>query len=81
MSDEKSPLFQSVLGAMHVAEKTRLDGPTKRELVTTLLKNAGLITAEDEPHVAVIIDMLIWSAKNAGDLKQFAKKSGCLPCR
>jgi hypothetical protein len=81
MSDEKTPLFQSVLCAMKIAEKTKCAGPTKRELVTTLLKNAGLITAEDEPHVAVIIDMLIWSAKNAGDLKTFAKKTGCLPCR
>ena len=81
MSDEKTPLFQSVLGAMLIAEKTRCDGPTKRELVTTLLKNEGLIKAEDEPHVAIIIDMLIWSAKNAGELKQFVKKSGCLPCR
>lgn len=76
--DEATPLFESVLGAMTLAERSGAPGPTKRQLVVTMMRTAGL-NEEDEKHIAVIIDLIIWAARNAPDIKAFARKNGCLP--
>ena len=80
LTDAPTPLFQSVLSAMRMAEQTGTDGLTKRAVVLNVLIGAGLIKEADREHIGVIVDLVIYCARHAGDLKAFAKSSGCLPC-
>jgi hypothetical protein len=75
-----APLFQKVLRAMVLAEKTGESGLTKHAMVLSMMLSAGLIVEADLPTVEGIIDVIIWSAHNAGDLAALAKRSGCLCC-
>ena len=78
--DTPTPLFQSVLSAMKMAEQTGTDGLTKRAVVLNVLIGAGLIKETDREHIGVIVDLVIYCARHAGELKAFAKSKGCLPC-
>ena len=81
MSDDKKiALFSDVLGEMLVAEKASRDGPRKRDLVLGVLINTGVVSENQREHVGVIIDLIVYCAKNAQELKQLARASGCLPC-
>ena len=80
MSDEKTPLFTAVLDTMRVAEHTTPHGQRKRDLVLGMLITTGLVKDTEREHVGVIIDLIIYCAKHAGELKDFAKSAGCLPC-
>jgi hypothetical protein len=80
LTDAPTPLFQSVLSAMKMAEQTGADGLTKRAVVLNVLIGAGLIKETDREHIGVIVDLVIYCARHAGDLKAFARSSGCLPC-
>ena len=82
MSDDKTvALFSDVLGEMLVAEKASRDGPRKRDLVLAAMINTGVVKENQREHVGVIIDLIVYCAKNAQELKQLAQASGCLPCR
>lgn len=76
-----APLFQKVLRVMLIAEKTGESGPSKHAMVLSMMISAGIIGEADLPAVEGIIDLIIWSAHNAGDLAALAKRSGCLCCR
>ena len=80
LTDQPTPLFQSVLSVMKIAERSGTDGPTKRAVVINVLIGAGLMKEAERENIGVIIDLVVYCAKNAGDLKAFAKASGCLPC-
>ena len=81
MSDDKKiALFSDVLGEMLVAEKASRDGPRKRDLVLAAMINTGVVSENQREHVGVIIDLIVYCAKNAQELKQLAQASGCLPC-
>ena len=81
MSDDKKiALFSDVLGEMLVAEKASRDGPRKRNLVLAAMINTGVVSENQREHVGVIIDLIVYCAKNAQELKQLAQASGCLPC-
>lgn len=79
--NERAPLFHKVLRAMVLAEKTGESGVTKHAMVLSMMLSAGLIVEADLPTVEGIIDLIIWSAHNAGDLASLATRSGCLCCR
>ena len=82
MSDDKTvALFSDVLGEMLVAEKASRDGPRKRDLVLAAMINTGVVSKSQREHIGVIIDLIVYCAKNAQELKQLAQASGCLPCR
>jgi hypothetical protein len=82
MSDDKTvALFSDVLGEMLVAEKASRDGPRKRDLVLAAMINTGVVKENQREHIGVIIDLIVYCAKNAQELKQLAQASGCLPCR
>ena len=82
MSDDKTvALFSDVLGEMLVAERASRDGPRKRDLVLAAMINTGVVKENQREHVGVIIDLIVYCAKNAQELKQLAQASGCLPCR
>jgi hypothetical protein len=82
MSDDKTvALFSDVLGEMLVAEKASRDGPRKRDLVLAAMISTGVVKENQREHVGVIIDLIVYCAKNAQELKQLAQASGCLPCR
>ena len=81
MSDDKTvALFSDVLGEMVVAEKASRDGPRKRDLVIAAMISTGVVSESQREHVGVIIDLIVYCAKNAQELKQLAQASGCLPC-
>ena len=80
-NDKKIALFSDVLGEMLVAEKASRDGPRKRDLVLAAMINTGVVSENQREHVGVIIDLIVYCAKNAQELKQLAQASGCLPCR
>ena len=81
MSDDKKiALFSDVLGEMLVAEKASRDGPRKRDLVLAAMISTGVVSENQREHVGVIIDLIVYCAKNAQELKQLAQASGCLPC-
>jgi hypothetical protein len=81
MSDDKTvALFSDVLGEMLVAERASRDGPRKRDLVLAAMINTGVVKENQREHVGVIIDLIVYCAKNAQELKQLAQASGCLPC-
>ena len=81
MSDSKrTPLFEGILQAMRIAEKTSPEGPRKRELVLGLLVSTGLVKEQEKEHIGVIVDLIVYCAQNAHDLKIFAQSNGCLPC-
>ena len=80
-NDKKIALFSDVLGEMLVAEKASRDGPRKRDLVLAAMINTGVVKENQREHVGVIIDLIVYCAKNAQELKQLAQASGCLPCR
>ena len=80
-SDKKIALFSDVLGEMLVAERASRDGPRKRDLVLAAMINTGVVKENQREHVGVIIDLIVYCAKNAQELKQLAQASGCLPCR
>jgi hypothetical protein len=82
MSDDtkRTPLFEGILQAMRIAEKSSPEGPRKRDLVLGLLMTTGLIKEGEREHIGVIIDLIIYCAQNAGELKHFMQSSGCLPC-
>ena len=79
-NDKKIALFSDVLGEMLVAEKASRDGPRKRDLVLAAMINTGVVSENQREHVGVIIDLIVYCAKNAQELKQLAQASGCLPC-
>ena len=82
MSDDKKiALFSDVLGEMLVAERASRDGPRKRDLVLAAMISTGVVKENQREHVGVIIDLIVYCAKNAQELKQLAQASGCLPCR
>ena len=82
MSDDKTvALFSDVLGEMLVAERASRDGPRKRDLVLAAMISTGVVSENQREHVGVIIDLIVYCAKNAQELKQLAQASGCLPCR
>ena len=82
MSDDKKiALFSDVLGEMLVAERASRDGPRKRDIVLGVLINTGVVSENQREHIGVIIDLIVYCAKNAQELKQLAQASGCLPCR
>ena len=80
-NDKKIALFSDVLGEMLVAEKASRDGPRKRDLVLAAMISTGVVKENQREHVGVIIDLIVYCAKNAQELKQLAQASGCLPCR
>ena len=81
MSDDKTvALFSDVLGEMLVAERASRDGPRKRDLVLAAMISTGVVSENQREHVGVIIDLIVYCAKNAQELKQLAQASGCLPC-
>ena len=80
-NDKKIALFSDVLGEMLVAEKASRDGPRKRDLVLAAMISTGVVSENQREHVGVIIDLIVYCAKNAQELKQLAQASGCLPCR
>jgi hypothetical protein len=81
MSDDKTvALFSDVLGEMLVAEKASRDGPRKRDLVLAAMISTGVVKENQREHIGVIIDLIVYCAKNAQELKQLAQASGCLPC-
>ena len=80
-NDKKIALFSDVLGEMLVAERASRDGPRKRDLVLAAMINTGVVKENQREHVGVIIDLIVYCAKNAQELKQLAQASGCLPCR
>ena len=80
MSDEKTPLFTAVPESMRVAEHTSPHGQRKRDLVLGMLIASSLVAESEKQHVGVIIDLIIYCAKHAGELRDFAKSAGCLPC-
>ena len=81
MSDDKTvALFSDVLGEMLVAERASRDGPRKRDLVLAAMINTGVVKENQREHIGVIIDLIVYCAKNAQELKQLAQASGCLPC-
>ena len=80
-NDKKIALFSDVLGEMLVAEKASRDGPRKRDLVLAAMINTGVVSENQREHIGVIIDLIVYCAKNAQELKQLAQASGCLPCR
>ena len=79
--DKKTALFSDVLGEMLVAERASRDGPRKRDLVLAAMISTGVVSENQREHVGVIIDLIVYCAKNAQELKQLAQASGCLPCR
>ena len=83
MSDDKKiALFSDVIGEMLVAERASpRDGPRKREIVLAMMISSGVVKENQREHVGVIIDLIVYCAKNAQELKQLAQASGCLPCR
>ena len=81
MSDDKTvALFSDVLGEMLVVERSSRDGPRKREIVLAMMINTGVVEENQREHIGVIIDLIVYCAKNAQELKQLARASGCLPC-
>ena len=82
MSDDakRTPLFEGILQAMRIAERANPHGPTKRDLVLGLLVSTGLMKEAEREHIGVIVDLIIYCAQNAHDLKIFAQSNGCLPC-
>ena len=82
MSDDtkRTPLFEGILQAMRIAERSTPHGPTKRDLVLGLLVTTGLIKEGEREHIGVIIDLIVYCSQNLGELKHFAQSSGCLPC-
>ena len=82
MSDDKKvSLFSDVIGEMLVAERASpRDGPRKREIVLGVLISTGVVLENQREHIGVIIDLIVYCAKNARELKQLARASGCLPC-
>ena len=81
MSDDKKiALFSDVLGEMLVAERASRDGPRKRDLVLAAMINTGVVKENQREHIGVIIDLIVYCAHNARELKQLARASGCLPC-
>ena len=81
MSDDKTvALFSDVMGEMLVAERASRDGPRKRDLVLAAMINTGVVSESQREHIGVIIDLIVYCAKNAQELKQLAQASGCLPC-
>ena len=79
-NDKKIALFSDVLGEMLVAEKASRDVPRKRDLVLAAMISTGVVSENQREHVGVIIDLIVYCAKNAQELKQLAQASGCLPC-
>ena len=65
---------------LRIAERTNPHGPTKRDLVLGLLVSTGLIKEQEKEHIGVIVDLIIYCAQNASELKHFAQSAGCLPC-
>ena len=83
MSDsqtKRTPLFEAVLQSMRIAEQATPDGPRKRDLVLGMLITTGLVKESERDHIGVIIDLIIYCAQNAQDLRAFVKSTGCLPC-
>ena len=80
-NDKKIALFSDVLGEMLVAERASRDGPRKRDLVLAAMISTGVVKENQREHIGVIIDLIVYCAKNAQELKQLAQASGCLPCR
>ena len=83
MSDDKKiALFSDVLGEMLVAERASpRDGPRKRDLVLAAMISTGVVSESQREHIGVMIDIIVYCAHNAQELKQLARASGCLPCR
>ena len=73
LTDQPTPLFQSVLSVMKMAEKSGTYGLTKRAVVINVLVGAGLVKESEREHIGVIIDLIVYLVKNSGDLKRFAK--------
>ena len=81
--DNKTSLFGDVLGEMLLAEK-QSGGPgggaRKREVVLGLLIDTGVMAESQKDSIGLIIDLIVFCAHHAADLKQLVKSSGCLPC-
>ena len=77
---KRTPLFEGILQAMRIAERTTPEGPRKRDLVLGLLVSTGLIKEAEKEHIGVIVDLIVYCAQNSHDLKIFAQRAGCLPC-
>ena len=77
---KRTPLFEGILQAMRIAERTTPEGPRKRDLVLGLLVSTGLVKEAEREHIGVILDLIVYCAQNAHDLKIFAQRAGCLPC-
>ena len=82
MNDDskRTPLFEGILQAMRIAERTTPEGPRKRDLVLGLLVSTGLIKEQEKEQIGVIVDLIVYCAQNAHDLRIFAQSNGCLPC-
>jgi hypothetical protein len=80
VDSKRTPLFEGILQAMRIAEKTSPEGPRKRELVLGLLVSTGLVKEQEKEHIGVIIDLIVYCAQHGHDLKIFAQGVGCLPC-
>ena len=78
--DKKIAHLSYVLGEMLVAERASRDGPRKRDIVLGVLINTGVVSENQREHIGVIIDLIVYCAHNARELKQLARASGCLPC-
>ena len=75
-------LFEVLVGTMRMVEQSlgASDGAIKKHTVLSMLVAQGLITNEQREPVSVLVDELIWAARNRKVISTFAKKNCvCLP--
>ena len=75
-------LFEALVGTMRMVEQSLagVGGAVKKQTVLSMLVAQGLITDEQREPVSVLVDGLIWAARNRKVISTFAKKNcACLP--
>ena len=75
-------LFEVLIGTMRMVEQSLAGagGAVKKQTVLSMLVAQGLITNEQREPVSVLVDGLIWAARNRKAIGTFAKKTcACLP--
>jgi hypothetical protein len=75
-------LFEVLVGTMRMVEQSlgAADGAIKKQTVLSMLVAQGLITNEQREPVSVLVDGLIWAARNRKMISTFATKNcACLP--
>ena len=75
-------LFEALVGTMRMVEQSLAGagGLVKKQTALSMLVAQGLITHDQREPVGVLIDGLIWAARNRKAIGAFARKScSCLP--